>query len=80
MAGQSVMLSGVRARAARETRAGLPLLRHIPILGLLFRSDSSAQEETDGAIFITPTVMHEIPDTERRRLREMIDRFAAFGT
>jgi len=79
MAGQSVMISGVRARAARETRAGLPLLRHIPILGLLFRSDSAAEDETEGAIFITPTVMHEIPDAERRRLREMIDRFAAFG-
>lgn len=79
MAGQSVMISGVRARAARETRTGLPLLRHIPILGLLFRSDSSAQDENEGAIFITPTVMHEIPDADRRRLREMIDRFAAFG-
>ena len=79
MAGQSVMLSGVRARAARETRAGLPLLRHVPILGLLFRSDSAADDESEGAIFITPTVMHEVPDAERRRLREMIDRFAVFG-
>jgi pilus assembly protein CpaC len=79
MAGQSVMISGVRARAARETRSGLPLLRHIPILGLLFRSDTAAEEEADGAIFITPTVMHEIAEADRRRLREMIDRFAAFG-
>jgi len=78
-AGQSVMISGVRARAARETRAGLPLLRHIPILGWLFRSDSAQEGESEGAIFITPTLIHEVGDGERRRLREMIDRYRVFG-
>jgi len=79
-AGQSVMISGVRARAARETRSGLPLLRHIPILGWLFRSDSASESESDGAIFITPTLMHEVGDADRRRLRKLIDRYEVFGS
>lgn len=78
-AGQTVMISGVRAKAARETRSGLPLLRHIPILGWLFRSDSASDGETEGAIFITPTLIHEVGDEQRRRLREMIDRYRIFG-
>jgi pilus assembly protein CpaC len=78
-AGQSVMISGVHARAARETHTGLPLLRHLPIVGLLFRSDAAGDDENEGAIFITPTVIHEVGDADRRRMREMIDRYRVFG-
>lgn len=55
--GQSLVLSGIRTRTARKETAGLPLLSEIPILGVLFGSTTSAQEEIEGAIFIIPSIV-----------------------
>ena len=76
--GQSVMLSGIKARTARESQSGWPLFRHIPILGYLFRSDSSAEADTEGAIFITPTVLYQITDADRQRLQDLMRRYQTF--
>ncbi|MEK6609053.1 MAG: pilus assembly protein N-terminal domain-containing protein [Myxococcota bacterium] len=76
--GQAVMLSGIKARTARETRSGWPLLRRIPLLGYLFRSDTSAETEVEGAVFITPTVLPAVGDADRSRLKKLIERYQAF--
>lgn len=76
--GQAVMLSGIQSQTAREGQRGLPLLRHIPILGYLFRTDTVDQQENEGAIYITPTIVDEVRDSDRRELDRLLKKFEKF--
>lgn len=62
--GQSLVLSGIRVRNERHQVAGLPLLSRIPVLGVLFGSHSDATEETEGAVFIIPSVVESLPKSK----------------
>ena len=42
---------------------GLPVLSDIPILGILFGSHSQTEIETEGAIFVVPTIVQSIPNS-----------------
>ena len=76
--GQTLMLSGINAKVEGKTSTGLPLLRHIPILGYLFRSDDFSSDEMNGVIFITPTVRDQVQDKDREKLKQMIQKYKAF--
>ena len=59
--GQSLVLSGIRSESLTEAVNGLPGLSEIPILGLLFGSHSKSSIQTEGAIFVIPTVVQNVP-------------------
>jgi pilus assembly protein CpaC len=55
--GQSIVLSGIRTESLAHSVSGLPGLSELPILGLLFGSHSQQRLETEGAIFVVPSVV-----------------------
>ncbi|MDW8282503.1 MAG: pilus assembly protein N-terminal domain-containing protein [Myxococcales bacterium] len=73
--GQSVMLSGVKAKVQGRTTRGLPWLNRIPILGYLFGSEQYDSEIADGVVFITPTLIQATSPENRRRIDDALKRF-----
>lgn len=67
--GQSLVLSGIRTKSQTRNVTGLPILSDIPILGFLFGSTSNNELETEGAIFIVPSVVETVP----AQAQEMVD-------
>ncbi len=67
--GQSIVLSGIRTATATHEVSGIPILKDIPVLGLLFGSHSNATQATEGAVFIVPSVI-EAPTTSAQELVE----------
>jgi len=62
--GGTVMLSGlVKSEMAKDV-AKVPLLGQIPILGELFKSRSFRENQSELAIFITPTEVKEFSPDE----------------
>ena len=59
--GQSLVLSGIRSRSMRHAVGGIPGLSEIPVLGLLFGSHLESDTETEGAIFVVPSVIQSVP-------------------
>ncbi len=59
--GQSLVLSGIRSRSMSHAVGGIPGLSEIPVLGLLFGSHSQSNLETEGAIFVVPSVIQSVP-------------------
>jgi pilus assembly protein CpaC len=59
--GQSIVLSGISTRSQRHNVQGLPLLSDIPVLGVLFGSLQHEESDTEGAIFIVPSVIDSLP-------------------
>ena len=70
--GQAIVLGGVIARAEARTRAGLPGLSQIPILGALFGTHSRRFEESEALMFIVPSVVEAVPLQQRNRIQEAI--------
>jgi pilus assembly protein CpaC len=59
--GQSLILSGIRSESLTHSVSGLPLLSEIPILGVLFGSHAQSDLQTEGAIFVVPSIVETIP-------------------
>ena len=55
--GQSVALGGLISMARSGSVTGIPLLKDIPLLGQLFRSDSRIVERTELIVFMTPRIL-----------------------
>ncbi|WP_186086074.1 secretin N-terminal domain-containing protein [Burkholderia gladioli] len=54
--GQTQVLAGLIKRSEIESRAGLPWLSSLPVLGRLFGSDRTRNEETEIVLLITPHI------------------------
>jgi pilus assembly protein CpaC len=59
--GQSIVLSGISTRTQRHEVSGVPILSDIPILGVLFGSHVQEESDTDGVVFIIPSVIDALP-------------------
>lgn len=59
--GQSLVLSGIRSESLTHAVSGLPLLSEIPLLGVLFGSHSQSNLQTEGAIFVVPSIVETVP-------------------
>lgn len=66
--GESFAMSGFFRREKGRNISGIPGLKDIPGLGLLFGTRRWEKGETDGIIVITPTLL----DPERRNMRKQI--------
>jgi len=67
--GQSLALAGLTSANETHGQAGLPGLSQIPILGLLFGSNSEQSSQTENVVFIVPSVI----DTVSMQQRSLID-------
>lgn len=74
--GQTVLLGGLISENNSDTTTGVPLLKDIPVLGNLFRSQSISNRKTELLIFITPYVIASaeesaaIAEQFRQRMQE----------
>jgi pilus assembly protein CpaC len=73
--GQSLVLSGIRRESTNHAVTGLPLLKDIPVLGVLFGSHSDDTQATEGAVFIVPSVIEAIPTSAQELVNSAISKF-----
>lgn len=59
--GQSLVLSGIRTQSLTHSVSGLPGLSDIPLVGFLFGTHGQSKLETEGAIFVVPSVIQTVP-------------------
>ncbi len=55
---KTAMIGGIYQVLERNSISGTPVLRKLPLLGWLFRSDLKAKDDTELVIFITPRVIN----------------------
>ena len=59
--GETTVIGGIMQITRNETRAGLPWLSKIPVLGYLFRKDTNTTRNRELLIFITPKILKQEP-------------------
>ena len=57
--GGTLVLGGLIQEQVDETQQRVPLLGRIPLLGALFRSDSTSKKKTNLMVFIRPTILRD---------------------
>lgn len=77
--GQSIVLSGIRAQTQTHGVNGLPLLSEIPVLGLLFGSHANLDLQTEGAIFVVPSVVEAVPSAAAEMVDVAIAKFDEYS-
>jgi general secretion pathway protein D len=55
--GHTVVIGGLIGETHELTESGVPILKDIPLLGYLFKNQSTSRERTELAIFLTPYVV-----------------------
>lgn len=77
--GQGLVLSGIKTRGQRRDVAGLPLLSEIPVLGVFFGTHRNEETETEGAVFIVPSVIESVPKSSLDMIRRAVDQFNSYS-
>jgi type IV pilus secretin PilQ/predicted competence protein len=57
--GQTAVIGGLTTQDEVETEIGVPILKDIPVLGLLFKYTNKRNESRDLVIFVTPSIVEE---------------------
>jgi len=57
--GQTIVIGGIYAKSERQDETGVPLLRHIPLLGWLFQNKTTSTTKNELLIFLTPRIIEE---------------------
>jgi len=55
--GETIVIGGIYTRNQSNTEAGVPVLKDIPLLGVLFRHKAKSDNRTELLIFLTPKVI-----------------------
>jgi type IV pilus assembly protein PilQ len=55
--GQTAVIGGLIRTNESSVRRGVPLLKDIPLLGMLFRSDQNVHQNRELIIFVTPRII-----------------------
>ena len=66
----TIILGGLIKDSDQTNRNGVPLLKDIPYLGALFRSDTKTKERDELVILIQPTVVESDEDLARAQVDE----------
>lgn len=82
--GESLAVAGLVAKNQDRTRSGLPYLSQIPVIGLLFGSQSEHEQEVENLVFISPSVVDPLKHPRAREflgsaMREYDDFHGGFG-
>ncbi len=76
--GQSLVLSGIRSESVTHTISGIPILKDIPVIGLLFGSHAETSTTTEGALFIVPSVLETIPTAAQELVDSALATFRSY--
>jgi general secretion pathway protein D len=73
--GQTVVIAGLIGDTRQVQEQGIPLLKDIPFAGALFRRQSTTQQRTELAIFVTPYIVRSDADADtiRERIRKRME-------
>ncbi|MGJ8485848.1 secretin N-terminal domain-containing protein [Pseudoalteromonas sp. SYSU M81236] len=63
--GQTVMLGGLISETKSNGASSVPFFGTIPVLGHLFRTDSSSTDKTELVILVTPKIVQNTEDWQR---------------
>jgi type IV pilus secretin PilQ/predicted competence protein len=55
--GQTAVIGGLTTQDEVEAEAGIPVLKDIPLLGMIFKYKQKQTEDRDLVIFVTPTIV-----------------------
>jgi pilus assembly protein CpaC len=77
--GQAIIMSGLVSRAEQESQGGLPGLSQIPIVGVLFGTNTHRGEATQNVLFIVPTIVQPVARQQRDYIREALETFQRFS-
>ncbi len=58
--GETAVIGGLIRNNQSHVRRGVPLLKDVPILGALFRSDNTVNQDRELVIFVTPKIVTEM--------------------
>ncbi len=72
--GNTIALGGLIRETASRGNSGVPLLKDIPGLGNLFRSNTRSDRRTELMVLLTPYVMRSAAET-RATIRQFLDEF-----
>jgi pilus assembly protein CpaC len=77
--GQALILSGIKTASQRHNVSGLPGLSEIPVLGILFGSHGDEKQETEGAVFIVPSVVDTVPKSAIELINNAMSTYKEFS-
>jgi type IV pilus assembly protein PilQ len=55
--GETTVIGGIFESTKSDSELGIPWLRNIPLLGWLFKRESTSDQNRELLIFITPTIV-----------------------
>jgi type II secretory pathway component GspD/PulD (secretin) len=58
--GQTAVIGGLIRTNDSHVRRGIPLLKDIPLIGVLFRSNSVIRQNRELIIFVTPRLLTDM--------------------
>lgn len=77
--GQALIISGFQTRSQRHSVQGLPFLSSIPVLGVLFGSHRDDIEESEGAVFLVPSVVETVPKSAIDVIKNAISNYEDYS-
>ncbi len=77
--GQALVLSGIKTSSVRRDVAGLPGLSEIPVIGLLFGTHAQEKQDTEGAVFIVPSVVDTVPKSALELINNAMGTYREFS-
>jgi pilus assembly protein CpaC len=77
--GQALILSGIKTSSTQRSVSGLPGLEQIPVLGLLFATHSQEKQDTEGAVFIVPSVVDTVPKSALELINNAMGTYREFS-
>jgi type IV pilus assembly protein PilQ len=60
--GQTTVIGGLKKNTSRNSEAGIPWARKIPLLGYLFKNEGKSDQMEEILIFITPYILKSRPE------------------
>lgn len=80
--GDTMVIGGVIEDSESHSDGGIPILKDLPLLGILFRSSQDTNNKTNLYFFVTPTILDEddFDDLWQLSLRKKMDAETYIGT
>ena len=78
--GQSIALGGLTSRSTTQSQNGIAGLSQIPILGVLFGTNTRQEENQENFVFVVPTVTQAVGRAQQDRIREALRVYESFGS
>ena len=82
---QTVVIGGLMRESVSRSESKIPILGDIPLLGALFRRQSTTRQKNNLLLFLTPYIIRDMRDLraiyerKMRERQEFLDRYFVFG-